>query len=341
MSRHPTTGDVGGDRPDHPVTAEVVDSFAQAGGPRTREVLQSLVSHLHQFVQDVGLTEEEWWQGINFLTQVGHTTTEQRQEFILLSDVLGLSMLTVGLNNPSAGEVTESTVFGPFFVGGSPEVALGGDLAQGAPGRPCWIEGTVRDQRRAPVPGARLEVWEADEEGLYDVQRDDGGTTARGHLFTDHDGSYRFWSVLPAAYPIPDDGPVGDLLDAGGRGPMRPAHVHFMISAAGHRTLVTHIFAAGDPYLDNDAVFGVKDSLITDFVEQAPGAGPDGSALATVWYRAAFDFVLADDEPPRTCARRRRRPDGQPRRPAVGDGELCRPAPPGRRPTGVGLGCVR
>lgn len=278
------------------VTDEVVASFADAPDPRTREILQSLVRHLHGFAREVGLTETEWQRGIEFLTRVGHTTTDQRQEFILLSDVLGLSMLTVGLNQPADPGVTESTVFGPFFVEGSPHIPLGGDLAQGAPGHPCWIDGTVRDTRGAPVPGARLEVWEADEEGLYDVQRDTGQTMARGHLFADADGGYRFWSVRPSAYPIPDDGPVGDLLRAGGRGPMRPAHVHFMVTAPGHRTLVTHIFAAGDPYLDDDAVFGVKQSLVVDFAEQPAGtAAPDGTVVDTPWYRASFDIVLADD----------------------------------------------
>lgn len=281
------------------VTDEVVASFADAPDARTREVLQSLVRHLHGFAREVGLTEAEWQRGIEFLTRVGHTTTDQRQEFILLSDVLGLSMLTVNMGQPADPEATESTVFGPFFVEGSPHVPLGGDLAQGAPGHPCWIEGTVRDTRGAPVPGARVEVWEADEEGLYDVQRDTGRTMARGHLFTDADGAYRFWSVRPSAYPIPDDGPVGDLLRAGGRGPMRPAHVHFMVTAPGYRTLVTHIFADGDPYLDDDSVFGVKRSLIVDFAEQAPGtAAPDGTVVDTTWYAAAFDIVLADEATP-------------------------------------------
>lgn len=291
------SGQEGAHRTVATVTDEVIERLAGAPNPRTREVLQSLVSHLHAFARDVGLTEDEWWQGIRFLTRVGHTTTDQRQEFILLSDVLGLSMLTVGLNQPSDDAVTESTVFGPFFVEGSPEVPLGGDLAGGAPGPPCWVEGTVRDRRGDPVSGARIEVWEADAEGLYDVQRGDERTMGRGHLFTDDSGGYRFWSVLPSAYPIPDDGPVGDLLAASGRGPMRPAHVHFMISAPGYRTLVTHIFAAGDPHLDDDAVFGVKPSLITDFVDQPAGTGPDGAVVDATWYRAAFDFVLADDSP--------------------------------------------
>lgn len=280
------------------VTDEVVDSFARTPDPRTRQVLESLVRHIHDFAREVELTEEEWHAGIQFLTRVGHITTDKQQEFLLLSDVLGLSMLTVGLNNPGDGEVTSSTVFGPFFVAGSPEVPLGGDLAQGAPGDPCWLEGTVRGQRGAAVPGARIEVWEADEEGLYDVQRPDAQLSGRGHLFTDEDGFYRFWSVRPSAYPIPDDGPVGELLGATARGPMRPAHVHFMISAPGYRTLVTHIFAAGDPYLDNDAVFGVKRSLVTDFVEQPPGEGPDGTSLDGPWYRATFEFVLADQPSP-------------------------------------------
>lgn len=280
------------------VTDQVLASLAAAPSPRLRRVLERLVSHLHDFARDVDLTEDEWAQGIEFLTRVGHMTTEQRQEWILLSDVLGLSMVTVGLNQPPSPEATEATVFGPFFLEGSPHIPLGGDVAGGIPGPPCWIEGTVRDTRGEPIPGARVEVWEADAEGFYDVQRPGEQMAGRAHLFTATDGGYRFWSVKPSAYPIPDDGPVGDLLSATGRGPMRPAHVHFMVSAPGYHTLVTHIFVAGDPHLDHDAVFGVKRALIVDFHEQPPGAGPDGAELDTTWYRAAFDIVLVDDPAP-------------------------------------------
>ena len=258
------------------VTAEVLASFGGADTPRFREVMQSLVRHLHAFAREVRLTEAEWQQGIDFLTRAGHITDDRRQEFILLSDVLGLSMMTVAINAPASAGATESTVVGPFFVTGSPEVPLGGDITGEAQGRPCYVSGTVRGTGGEPVPGARIEVWESDEDGFYDVQYPDGRTGGRGWLRSGPDGGYRFWSVRPAPYPIPDDGPVGDLLTAAGRGPMRPAHLHFKVDAPGYRTLITHIFVAGDPYLDRDAVFGVKESLITDFTEHPPGPGPEG-----------------------------------------------------------------
>lgn len=285
------------------VTDAVVASFAGSGDDRYRQVMTSLVEHLHAFVRDVRLTEAEWTQAIAFLRGCGDITTDTRQEFILLSDVLGLSMLTIGVNNPATGSgpgaATEATVFGPFFVEGSPETPLGGDVSQGAKGAPCWVEGTVTDTAGRPVAGARIEVWEADEDGFYDVQLDGGGPagtmTGRGHLFSDADGAYRFWSVLPASYPIPDDGPVGDLLAAAGRSSYRPAHIHFMVTAEGLRTLVTHVFVAGDPYLGSDAVFGVKDPLVLDFDEQPPGPAPEGRTVDGPWYRTRFDVVLAPD----------------------------------------------
>lgn len=287
---------VGEDRQDR-LTNDVVASFAGARSDRFRIVLQSLVRHLHAFQRDVRLTQDEWLAAIEFLTRAGHITDDRRQEFVLLSDVLGASMLTIGINPAADARVTESTVFGPFFVPGSPEIELGGDLSFGASGQPCWIEGRVTDVTGHAVAGARMEVWEADAEGLYDVQHDAPRTANRGHLFADVDGGYRFWAVRPSAYPIPADGPVGDLLTAAGRGPMRPAHVHFMVSAHGYATLITHVFVAGDEHLADDAVFGVKDSLVAPFVDRtgsaAPPGGPDGGA----WSSLAFDFVLAVERP--------------------------------------------
>ncbi|MGH3067167.1 MAG: iron-containing alcohol dehydrogenase [Streptosporangiaceae bacterium] len=279
------------------VTAEVLATFAGATAPRYREVMQSLVRHLHAFAREVRLTEAEWQQGIDFLTRAGHITDDRRQEFILLSDVLGLSMLTVAINAPASAGATESTVVGPFFTDDAPEVPLGGDIAGEAKGRPCYVSGTVRGTGGEPVPGARIEVWESDEDGFYDVQYPDGRTGGRGWLRSAPDGEYRFWSVRPAPYPIPDDGPVGELLTAAGRGPMRPAHLHFKVEAPGYRTLITHIFVAGDPYLDRDAVFGVKESLITDFAEHLPGTGPDGRRLDGPWSSVAFDIILAPRPP--------------------------------------------
>jgi hydroxyquinol 1,2-dioxygenase len=183
-------------------------------------------------------------------------------------------------------------VFGPFFVEDAPEVALGGDIARGAKGMPCWVTGTVRSTAGKPVAGARIEAWEADEDGFYDVQYDGDRSSGRGWLRSGDDGEYRFWSVRPSAYPIPTDGPVGDLITATGRGAMRPAHLHLKVDAPGHRTLITHIFAAGDPYLAGDAVFGVKESLVTEFAEHDPGTAPDGRVLDTTWSTVEFDIVL-------------------------------------------------
>ncbi|OZM76744.1 intradiol ring-cleavage dioxygenase [Pseudonocardia sp. MH-G8] len=274
------------------VTDEVVASFAATSDERLREIVQSLTRHLHAFARDVRLSQEEWEAGIAFLTRVGHLTDDKRQEFILLSDVLGLSMLTVGINAPAAPGATESTVFGPFFVESAPEVPLGGDIARGAAGTPCWVSGTVRSTDGSPIAGARIEVWEADEDGFYDVQYEGDRSAGRGRLHSGDDGGYRFWSVRPSSYGIPDDGPVGELLAATGRAPMRPAHLHFKVDAAGHRTLITHIFVAGDPHLDSDAVFGVKESLVVDFAEREPGTAPDGRVLDTPWTSVEFDIVL-------------------------------------------------
>jgi hydroxyquinol 1,2-dioxygenase len=298
------------------LTDAVAASFASASSPRYAEVMASLVRHLHAFARDVRLTDAEWHTAIDVLTRTGQLCDERRQEFVLLSDVLGMSMLTVAVNADPDPAVTPSTVFGPFFVEGSPQVPLGGDIARGAVGQPCWIEGSVRGVDGEPVAGARIEVWEADDDGFYDVQYEGfsmEGAANRGHLFTDSDGGYRFWSVRPAAYPIPVDGPVGELLRAAGRRWMRPAHVHFMITAPGYRRLTTHVFAAGDPYLSDDAVFGVNPALVADFPQHAPDEPrPPGAPTARPadqatdqqtdqqtdqpWSSLTFDFTLAREE---------------------------------------------
>ncbi len=274
---------------------QAVASFAAAPDQRLRTLVQTLTRHLHEFVRETRLTEQEWRAAVDFLTDVGHITDDQRQEFILLSDVLGVSMQTITVDNPASGPITEATVFGPFFVDGAPRVELGGDITGGAAGEPCWVEGTVSDPDGRPVAGARLDVWEADESGRYDVQYTDGRTAARAHLLTDATGGFRFWGVTPTPYPIPDDGPVGTLLAATARSPMRAAHLHFMVTAEGHRRLVTHIFPRTDPRLDDDSVFGVRPSLVKDFEQQAAGTPtPDGRDLGDrPWSRVRFDIVLA------------------------------------------------
>jgi hydroxyquinol 1,2-dioxygenase len=275
------------------LTEQVVRSFDGAPCPRTREVMQSLVRHLHGFARDVRLTQPEWEEAIAFLTRVGHITDERRQEFILLSDVLGLSMLTITINAPDDPAATESTVFGPFFVHDAPRIPYGGDAAQGAPGEPCWVQGRVTDTEGSPIAGAEIEVWEADEDGRYDVQYDDGRVAGRAAMTAEDDGRFGFWSVKPAAYPIPQDGPVGGLLHAAQRSPIRPAHIHFMVAAPGYRTLVTHVFAAGEPHLSDDAVFGVKQSLVEEFQEQPPGDAPGGRRCDARWWRLDWNIRLA------------------------------------------------
>lgn len=280
------------------LTDEVVASFAGAPDPRLRQLMEALTRHLHAFIREVRLTEDEWNAAIGFLTAAGHITDERRQEFVLLSDVLGASMQTIAVNNEAVtgnAAATEATVFGPFFVQDAPEIPNGGDIAGGAHGQLCWVEGTVTDTDGNPVPGARIEVWEADEEGFYDVQYTDGRISGRAHLFADDQGRYEFWGLTPTPYPIPHDGPVGKMLAATGRSPVRCAHLHFMVTAPRLRTLVTHIFVHGDPQIEvGDSVFGVKDSLIKEFHTQPAGTPtPDGRILDQDWARTRFDIVLA------------------------------------------------
>ena len=276
----------------------VLNSFEGTENPRLKQIMQSLTKHLHNFVREVRLTEEEWNTGIEFLTQVGHITDDKRQEFILLSDVLGVSMQTINVSNEAYKDATEATVFGPFFVEDAPEIPIGGDISGGASGEPSWIFGTVKDTEGNPIPNARIEVWEADDDGFYDVQYTDGRIAGRAHLFSDDNGEYNFWGLTPTPYPIPHDGPVGKMLEATGRSPVRAAHLHFMVTAPGYRTLVTHIFVHGDPQLDiGDSVFGVKESLIKVFEQQPAGTPtPDGRQLDEQWSKARFDIVLAPED---------------------------------------------
>jgi hydroxyquinol 1,2-dioxygenase len=272
----------------------VHDSFEHCYDPRLKLVMQSLVRHLHSFMREVRLSQDEWQTAIGFLAEVGHMTDARRQEFVLLSDVLGASMQMIAINNEAHADATAATVLGPFFVEDAPEIPLGGDMRFGAVGESCWVEGTVKDTAGNAVPGARLDVWEADADGFYDVQRDGTETAARARLHTDREGGFRFWCLTPTPYPIPHDGPVGRMLDAVGRSPMRAAHLHFLVSAPGLRTLITHIFVADDALLDRDAVFGVDCSLVKDFISQTPGTPtPDDSPVDGAWSRVTFDIVLA------------------------------------------------
>ena len=263
------------------LTAEVLKRVGKAPDKRTRQIMQSLVKHLHAFVREVRPTQEEWFQGIQFLTRTGHMCDDKRQEFILMSDTLGVSMLVDFINYGKVGNATESTVLGPFFVEGAPEMPLGASIARpGTPGEPCAVSGTVKDLKGKPIAGATLDIWEGGADGLYDVQKPDG-TNLRARFRSDAQGRFHFKCITPVSYPVPHDGPVGKMLVATGRHPMRPPHLHFWITASGYKPLITHLFVKGGRYLDSDAVFGVKPELIVDFRK-----GKDGIT------RASYDFVL-------------------------------------------------
>ena len=272
----------------HTITQAVLDRIHPDTNPRLKVVLSSMVNHLHDFAREVALTEDELMQAIQYLTAVGQKCDDKRQEFILLSDVLGLSMLTVALNNDKPGGCTEATVFGPFYVENEPEIALGDDVANGAPGEPCWVEGQIKGPSGEVIPHAQIQVWQADADGFYDVQKPElQKAQARAKMKADAQGRYYFKTIVAEAYPIPTDGPVGDLLHATGRHPWRPAHLHFMIKAPGYETLITHVFRDGDTYLDSDAVFGVRQSLVAAWVKQEADANEGGATT-----HLHFDFVL-------------------------------------------------
>ena len=253
--------------------------------PRLAKVMAALVRHLHEFAKEVELTEQEWEIGIDFLTRTGGICSPERQEFILLSDTLGFSMLVDAINNRRPEGATENTVFGPFHVEGAPVRAMGDSISLDCKGKPCLYEGRVLDLDGRPIAGAKIDVWCDNEDGFYDVQQPDVQPkwNNRGVFLTGPDGRYSFVGIKPVSYPIPDDGPVGQMLTALGRHPFRPAHMHYLVTAPGFEKLVTHTFVGGDPYLDSDTVFGVKKSLIAPF-EAVEGGG-------TRW-RSPFDFVL-------------------------------------------------
>lgn len=280
------------------LTQEVMQAFATPQAGRLGEVMASLVKHLHAFTREVDLTPEEWLAGLQFLTQTGQISTERRPEFILLSDVLGLSMMVVSLTqareSKSIAGATEATVEGPFYWPGAPEVELGGNIAEGVVGEPAYYTGTVTDVQGKPLPGALLDLWSGDGDGNYDVQLSSTPSMqARGKIRTDAQGRYHFWSIRPTYYPIPSDGPVGDLMRATHRSINRPGHIHMMVSADGHVPVTTHLFVANSPFLEQDAVFGKRDSLVVDFVPHAPGTAPDGTVMAQQYFTTSYDFRLA------------------------------------------------
>jgi hydroxyquinol 1,2-dioxygenase len=274
------------------LTDVVLDRWKNIPDPRLRQVMGSLIKHLHGFVRDIEPTEKEWAAAIDFLTRIGKMCDDKRQEFILFSDVMGVSILVDSLNHRLASGATPTTVEGPFHVANAPEVADGGDMAKGAPGVPCFVVGKVRDLDGKPVGGATLDLWQTDGEGFYEAQRDVTEPWMRGLYKTRPDGSYVIRTVAPIGYTIPMDGPVGELVKKTSISPMRPAHIHFCVESPGYHRVVTHLFQRGCPYIETDVVYGVKEPLIVDFVEKPPGVAPNGEKVDTPFCVINYDFVL-------------------------------------------------
>jgi hydroxyquinol 1,2-dioxygenase len=279
------------------LTAEVVARLKKTKNPRLREIMTSLVKHVHAFARDVNLTEEEWFEGIKFLTAVGAKCDGKRQEFILLSDVLGLSMMVVALNHKTAPGATEATVLGPFFAHGAKEFGYGADLRAGATmkGEDVWVSGRVLSVDGKPIPHAALDIWQAKADGIYDLQTE-GEFELRGRVKANAKGEYAFASYKPNFYSIPIDGPVGDMIRATTGNHMRPAHMHAIVSAPGFQQVITHVFVEGDPHLDGDAVYAVKNSLVGKYrkvnnAEQAKKLGLSNPFLKLEW-----DFKLSPDK---------------------------------------------
>jgi hydroxyquinol 1,2-dioxygenase len=275
------------------ITDLAVERWATAHDPRTAELMTALVRHLHAFAREVRLTEAEWMAAIQWLNRTGQISDEKREEFILTSDVLGLSMLVVQLNHSFDERATPATVLGPFHIDGSPELEYGADMSQGLPGTPLVISGTVTDLEGNPVPGAVLDLWQADNEGLYESQvADVDEARLRAKYTSREDGSYCVRTVAPLGYTIPMDGPVGALISQTDISHFRPAHVHFLLNVPGYEPLITHLFEEGADYLDSDVVFGVKEQLVVRYEKREPGPTPDGGSIDEPWFEARYDFVL-------------------------------------------------
>jgi hydroxyquinol 1,2-dioxygenase len=278
------------------ITEAVQQTFDTAADDRFRQLFVSLVQHLHDFARDVRLTGDEWFAAMDFIERMGKISTPTRQEVVLLSDILGLSMLLDKINQHAGGSVTDSALLGPFYVEGRPVAANGADISGGIAGTPMFVTGRVVDENGAPVAGARIDTWHSDGEGFYDVQQSEklhDELAMRALLTTDADG--RFWhrSITPRYYPVPTDGPSGEIIRAAGRSPMRPQHVHFWIHAEGHQPLITQLFRGDDKYIDSDAVFAAQDSLTADYVHHAPGVAPDGSIVDEPFVTLDWVFTLS------------------------------------------------
>jgi hydroxyquinol 1,2-dioxygenase len=279
------------------LTDAVVSRLKATQNPRLKQIMSAAVKHLHAFAREIELTEEEWFEGIKFLTAVGQKCDDKRQEFILLSDILGLSMMVVSLNHKTDPGATEATVLGPFFAHGAKEYGYGADLRQGATmkGEDVWVSGRVLAVDGKPVPNALLDIWQAKADGIYDLQTD-GEFELRGRVKANEKGEYAFASYKPKFYSIPMDGPVGDLVRQTGNHHMRPAHMHAIVSAPGYQQVITHVFVEGDPYLDGDAVFAVKDSLVGRYQKVNDAAEAEKLGMPNPFLKLSWDFRLSPDQ---------------------------------------------
>jgi hydroxyquinol 1,2-dioxygenase len=278
------------------ITQQAVARWNTTHDPRLRELITKLIPHVHAYAREVGLTHKEWLDGLNFLAKIGQWTTDARGENILLSDVMGLSMLVVMQNDKLPKGATPHTVLGPFYVEDSPEFAEGGNMSEGVEGLPCFISGVVRNMKGEAIAGAKLDMWQADEAGIYEVQlQNQEGPYLRGIYHSGKDGRYLVKTIAPLGYSIPMDGPVGDLIRMTDVSHFRPAHIHFILSSPGYETVITHLFKHGGEYLENDVVFGVRQELITDFQKHPPGVTPTGETSKTEYWTIDYDFTLAPE----------------------------------------------
>lgn len=277
------------------LTAAVVDSFKDTPNPRVKFLLQELTKSLHAFVQKTDLTFEEWEFAIDFLTRTGQKCTPIRQEFILLSDVLGVSMLVDAVNHREREGATETTVLGPFYVGEHKVTPHGTDVSAQLSGEKMFVQSRVTDLNGKPLPGVPVDIWHADDDGFYDSQKptyQTQGPSSRARFITDAEGRFFFRTIKPCSYPIPVDGPVGEMIQYTKRPALRPAHIHFLVAAPGYEPLVTHVFIGGDPNIDCDVVFGVKDELISTIEERNDPVMPDGKPSPTPWHLMTYEFKV-------------------------------------------------
>jgi hydroxyquinol 1,2-dioxygenase len=277
------------------LTAAVIRSFDDAPDPRAKFLLQELVKSLHDYIRKTDLTMEEWEFAIDFLTRTGQKCTDIRQEFILLSDVMGVSMLVDAVNHRDREGATETTVLGPFYVGEHKVTPHGTDISANLPGERMFVQSRVTDKSGKPLANVPVDVWHADDDGLYDSQKPSyatQGASSRARFITDADGRFFFRTIVPCSYPIPVDGPVGEMIHATKRPALRPAHIHFLVAAPGHQPLVTHVFIGGDPNIDRDVVFGVKDELIANIEKRTDPKMPDGKPAPTPWHLMTYEFRM-------------------------------------------------